>query len=326
MAILLFPLPPVLRREILASACVLAAYCAALPLAASLLQYSVVGLNRFVTGYGKLRPYYPRVAVIVPAWNEGDVIGTTIERLVSMDYPPDRLRVYVVDDASTDRTPDVVREWQARMPDRVRHLRREKGGEGKAHTLNHGIAQVLAEPWAEALLIIDADVLFADSALRRMARHLSDPTVGAVTAYIKEGTAGGNYLTRFIAYEYITAQAASRRAQNVFGVLACLAGGAQLHSRRSLEAIGGRIDTSSLAEDTVTTFRTQLSGNRVVFEGNAIVWAEEPGDLVGLWKQRLRWSRGNVQSRCSSRRCGCADAATAGSAGGCSPSSGSRCC
>lgn len=288
-------LPPAPRGTYLVSFCVLLVYCAALPLAASLLQYAVVGLHRFHTGYEHLRPHYPRVAVIVPAWNEGDVIGATIERLLSMDYPPDRLRVYVVDDASTDRTPDVVRAWEAREPARVRHLRRESGGEGKAHTLNHGIMHVLADPWAEAVLIIDADVLFEDTALRRMTRHLSDPAVGAVTAYIKEGTVSGSYLTRFIAYEYITAQAASRRAQNVFGALACLAGGAQLHSRRNLEALGGRIDTSSLAEDTVTTFRTQLSGKSVVFEGNAIVWAEEPGDLVGLWKQRLRWARGNVQ-------------------------------
>jgi hypothetical protein len=81
----------------------------------------------------------------------------------------------------------------------------------------------------------------------------------------------------------------------VFGALACLAGGAQLHSRENLIRIGGSIDTSSLAEDTFTTFRTQLSGKSVVFEGNAVVWAEEPGDLPGLWKQRLRWARGNVQ-------------------------------
>ncbi len=269
--------------------------CGVLPLIASLLQYGVLGLHRNHTGYDKLRLFYPRVAIVVPAWNEGDVIATTIQRLLAMDYPADRFRVYVVDDASTDRTPEIVREWADRFPSRVFHLRREKGGEGKAHTLNYGITRILADPWAEAVLIIDADVLFEDSALRRMARHLSNPEVGAVTAYIKEGSVGGNYLTRFIGYEYITAQAAARRAQNIFGAMACLAGGAQLHARSNLETIGGRIDTSSLAEDTVTTFRTQLSGRSVVFDGNATVWAEEPGDIVGLWKQRLRWARGNIQ-------------------------------
>ena len=81
----------------------------------------------------------------------------------------------------------------------------------------------------------------------------------------------------------------------MLGAQACLAGGAQLLRRESLEAIGGEIDTSSLAEDTFTTFNMQLAGRRVVFEPHAIVWAEEPRDIAGLWKQRLRWGRGNVQ-------------------------------
>ena len=127
-----------------------------------------------------------------------------------------------------------------------------------------------------------------------MTRHLADPAVGAVTAYIKEGSRPANWLNRFISYEYITAQAGARRGQNTIGVLACLAGGAQLLAE-NIEAIGGEIDTSSLAEDTFTTFATQLNGKRVVFDGNAVVWAEEPRTIDGLWKQRLRWARGNVQ-------------------------------
>ena len=288
-------LPAARHKRYFGVLCMALVYVSALPLLASLIQFTAIGLNRFYIGYQRLQPFYPRVAVVVPAWNEAHVIGATIERLLTMDYPDANVRVYVVDDASTDTTPEVVRAWAAREPGRVYHLRRERGGQGKAHTLNHGIAEILTEPWAQALLIIDADVLFDPTALRRMARHLSNPEVGSVTAYIKEGTAEGNYLTRYIAYEYITAQAAARRAQNVFGAMVCLAGGAQLHSRQNLMAIGGLIDTSTLAEDTVTTFRTQLAGNRVVFEGNAIVWAEEPGNLDGLWKQRLRWARGNVQ-------------------------------
>lgn len=288
-------LPAGQREHYVALVAIGLVYIGALPLLVSAIQFTAAGFNRFSIGYDRLRPFYPKVAVIVPAWNEGPVIGATIERLLAMDYPADNVRVYVVDDASTDTTPDVVRAWAAQKPDRVRHLRREHGGQGKAHTLNYGIERVLAEPWAEAILVIDADVLFEAGALRRMARHLSDPDVGAVTAYIKEGSVPGAALTRYIGFEYITAQAAARRAQNVFGAMACLAGGAQLHSRANLESIGGRIDTSTLAEDTLTTFRTQLSGKRVVFEPNAVVWAEEPPDLDGLWKQRLRWARGNVQ-------------------------------
>jgi cellulose synthase/poly-beta-1,6-N-acetylglucosamine synthase-like glycosyltransferase len=252
--------------------------------------------------YGRCAPYFPRTAIIIPAWNEAAVIGGSIDRLMRLEYPPESVRVYVVDDASSDATPDIVRAKAREHPGRVVHLRREHGGQGKAHTLNHGLATALADGWAQALLIMDADVIFPPPSLRLLSRHLADPRVGAVTGYIREGSRPGNYLTRFIAFEYVTAQAAARRGQNVLGTLACLAGGAQLHSRANLEAIGGQIDTSSLAEDTVTTFKTQLAGHRAVFDPHAVVIAEEPGQVAALWRQRLRWARGNVQVTLRYRR------------------------
>ena len=127
----------------------------------------MVGWHGWKNHYKKVQPFYPKVAIIVPAWNEGNVIGNTIERLYDMSYPKDRIRVYVVDDASTDQTPDVVKEKNKKYPKNVFHLRRENGGQGKAHTLNHGIEIILEENWAEAMLIIDADVLFEKKALRK---------------------------------------------------------------------------------------------------------------------------------------------------------------
>ncbi len=267
----------------------------AAPELAAAYQFLLIAVHFRRNHYGACEPYFPRTAVVIPAWNEAAVIGTSIDRLMLLEYPRDALRIFVVDDASTDDTPDVVLAKAAQYPGNVVHLRREQGGQGKAHTLNHGLEIILADDWMEALLIMDADVIYEPPSLRTMTRHFADPKVGAVTAYIKEGTRPGNYLTRFIGYEYITAQAAARRSQNVLGATACLAGGAQLHTRENLIAVGGRIDTSSLAEDTFTTFKTQLAGHRVVFEPHAIVWAEEPDTINGLWKQRLRWARGNVQ-------------------------------
>jgi cellulose synthase/poly-beta-1,6-N-acetylglucosamine synthase-like glycosyltransferase len=258
-------------------------------------QILLAALHGLWNHYRHCGQCFPRTVVIIPAWNEAAVIGDSIDRLMKLDYPRDALRVYVVNDASTDATPDVVRAKRREYPGQVQHLRRERGGQGKAHTLNHGLVTALADDWMQALLIMDADVIFLPTALRMMTRHLADPRVGAVTGYIKEGSRPGNYLTRFIAFEYVTAQAAARRGQNVLGAMACLAGGAQLHSRANLEAIGGRIDTSSLAEDTITTFGTQLAGNRAVFEPHAVVIAEEPGRIAALWRQRMRWARGNVQ-------------------------------
>jgi cellulose synthase/poly-beta-1,6-N-acetylglucosamine synthase-like glycosyltransferase len=265
------------------------------PLLVADYQFLLVGLHFRKLHYAKCRPYFPRTAILIPAWNEAQVIAASIDRLMMLDYPRESLRIFVVDDASTDATPEVIAAKAAQYGGTVVHLRRDRGGEGKAATLNHGLAVILADDWMQAILIMDADVIYEASALRRMTQHLADPEVGSVTAYIKEGSQPASCMARFIGYEYITAQAAARRSQEVLGVIACLAGGAQLHSRENIEALGGRIDTSTLAEDTVTTFKTQLAGRRAIFEPHAVVWAEEPEQILALWKQRLRWARGNIQ-------------------------------
>lgn len=275
-------------------ACILV-LLAAVPILSGLYQCALVGLSYFHTHLDETATFLPRVSVLIPAWNEGAVIGTTIDRLLALQYPADRLRIYVVDDASTDDTPNIVCRKAIQHPGQVFHIRRVAGGEGKAHTLNYGLEVLWSGRWTEAILIMDADVIYTPTSLLQMARHLHDPNVGAVTAYIKEGSSSRNYVQRYVTFEYITATGASRRAQNVMGFLACLSGGAQLHSRANLEAMGGKIFANTLAEDTFTTFNTQLGGRRALFEPNAIVYAEEPDGLVGLWKQRLRWARGNVQ-------------------------------
>ena len=235
------------------------------------------------------------VTILIPAWNEADVLHASVQRLCNLAYPQDKLRVCVVDDASTDHTSDIMSELIDTYGERVSCVRREHGGQGKAHTLNAGLDVILNDNWTAAVLITDADVLFTDNSITKMVRHFADPTVGAVTAYIKEGSQPGTWMTNSIQYEYASAQACARRGYNVIGTHACLAGGAQLHTVTNLRDLGGHIDTTTLAEDTVTTFNTQLAGRRVIFEPNALVYAEEPNSIRSLWGQRLRWARGNLQ-------------------------------
>ena len=288
--------------DVLIGLCLVCVLLGMVPTLTTFAQFLAVGFHGVRNHYPKCRDITPRVAFLLPAWNEADVLGSSIDSLMSIDYPAGQWRIVVVDDASTDHTPDVMRAKMAQYPGSVFHLRRDKGGQGKAHTLNHGIRTILAEGWADGVMIMDADVLFEPTTLRRMVRHFADSEVGGVTAYVKEGSQPPSLLSRFIAFEYITAQAAARRAQNVMGGLPCMAGGAQLHSRENLVAIGGAIDTSTLAEDTYTTIKTQLAGRRALFDANAVVWAEEPDSVVALWKQRVRWGRGNLQITGAFRR------------------------
>ncbi|MDH3725195.1 MAG: glycosyltransferase family 2 protein, partial [Thermoleophilia bacterium] len=67
---------------------------AALPIFTGLFQFLLVGGSVFATHLERSAPYLPRVSVLIPAWNEGAVVGATIDRLMAMNYPRDRLRIY----------------------------------------------------------------------------------------------------------------------------------------------------------------------------------------------------------------------------------------
>lgn len=159
----------------------------ALPLLLADYQFLLVGWHSRRLHYAHCRPYLPRITILVPAWNEAAVLGTAIDRLLHLDYPAGLLRIIVVDDASTDGTAEVAAATVAGYPGRVVHLRREQGGQGKAAALNEGLAQVLADDWSQAVLIIDADVILGPRTLHSLTRHLADPAVGSVTGYIQEG-------------------------------------------------------------------------------------------------------------------------------------------
>ena len=77
-----------------------------MPLLVATYQFARVGLHRWYSNLDNIGYYLPRVAVVIPAWNEGAVIGGSLDRLLGMDYPAESLRFYVVDDASTDATPE----------------------------------------------------------------------------------------------------------------------------------------------------------------------------------------------------------------------------
>ena len=59
---------------------------------------------------------YPTVSVAVPCWNEERTLAATLDSLLALDYPKDKLTVYVVDDGSKDRTLAIAKEYEAKYP------------------------------------------------------------------------------------------------------------------------------------------------------------------------------------------------------------------
>ena len=80
-------------------------------------------------------PEYPTVTVIVPCWNEEKTIHRTIESLLNLDYPKNKLEIFLIDDGSTDSTWQVMQEFVSYPQIKVFH--KENGGKHTA--MNMGI-------------------------------------------------------------------------------------------------------------------------------------------------------------------------------------------
>src|SRR6478735_1070440 len=107
----------------LAVLCLVLVFLGAVPTLVSFAQFLIVGLHGVRNHYAKIGPCTPRVAFVLPSWNEADVLGHSIDALMSIDYPAGAWRLYIVDDASTDSTPEVMRDKVAQYPGSVFHLR-----------------------------------------------------------------------------------------------------------------------------------------------------------------------------------------------------------
>jgi GT2 family glycosyltransferase len=227
----------------------------------------------------------PWVSVIVPAYNEGPVLANCVRSLVTGSY--DRVEIVIVDDGSTDDTPAVT-AWLAATYPQVRAIRQENAGKGAA--LNRGIAAASGE----ILLFVDADGIFGTDTVAEMLRGFDDPRVGAVCGDDRPVNLD-RVQTRLMAVLSHAGTGLVRRALTMLGCLPIVSGNVGAFPRHVIDTVGG-FDESTVGEDLELTWRVHRAGYRVVFRPRALVYAESPSTLRTLWRQRVRWARGLLQT------------------------------
>jgi peptidoglycan-N-acetylglucosamine deacetylase len=233
--------------------------------------------------------YKPKVAVLIPAYNEEKVVERTVRAALNSNYP--NLRVIVIDDGSRDRTLEVARRAFAREEAAGRVLILTKPNSGKAEALNYGIEHIGD---AELFVGIDADTVIASDAISRLVPHFINPKVGAIAGNAKVGNRV-NLWTRWQALEYITSQNFERRALDVLGAVSVVPGAIGAWRVSAVREAGGyQIDT--VAEDADLTMALLRRGYRVEYEDMALAYTEAPTSANGLMRQRFRWSFGILQA------------------------------
>jgi cellulose synthase/poly-beta-1,6-N-acetylglucosamine synthase-like glycosyltransferase/peptidoglycan/xylan/chitin deacetylase (PgdA/CDA1 family) len=232
--------------------------------------------------------FNPRVAVLVPAYNEEKVIVRTIRSVLNSDYS--NLHVIVIDDGSSDKTCEVARSAYAAeiAAGRVQVLSKENGG--KAAALNYALDRLTEEIYVG----IDADTVIAADAVSKLIPHFEDPLIGAVAGNAKVGNRV-NLWTRWQALEYITSQNFERRALDLFSVVTVVPGAIGAWRTAPVKAAGG-YPINTVAEDADLTMGLLEMGFKVVYEDRSLAFTEAPIDAKGLMRQRFRWSFGTLQA------------------------------
>ena len=227
----------------------------------------------------------PRVAVVIPAWNERAVICQTVRSILASDAGD--FEILVVDDGSADGTAELVGETFAGVP-RVRVITQQNAGKWAA--LNRGFASTDAE----VVVALDADTQFERDTVRRLAAHFSDPAVGAVAGNARVGNVR-NLLTRWQALEYVTSQNLDRRALARLGCITVVPGAVGAWRRAAVLEAGGFAD-DTLAEDADLTLRLLRRGWTIAYDDRAIARTEAPETVAAFLKQRFRWMYGTLQA------------------------------
>jgi biofilm PGA synthesis N-glycosyltransferase PgaC len=151
---------------------------------AGIIVYTYAGypLILFVLGlFGKRRHLgepseYPRVAVIVSAYNEERIIREKIENSLKLDYPMDRLRIIIASDGSVDGTDAIVREYEGRNV----VLKSFKRREGKSATLNRAVVGLDED----ILIFSDANAFYKEDAIKKLVRNFRHDNVGCVVGHL----------------------------------------------------------------------------------------------------------------------------------------------
>lgn len=228
-----------------------------------------------------------RVTIIVPVYNEEEVIFSALRSLLALDYPA--FDILVVDDGSTDRTREVASTLEGTYGSvTLRVVTRPNGG--KAAALNTGIS-LATTPY---VLCMDGDSRLAPGTLRSAMRHFADPLVGAVAGNVKVVNRN-NIWTRLQALEYIEGLNLARRAQGFMRVVNIIPGPIGVFRRDVLWSVGG-YDNDTFAEDADLTLKIISAGWHVPYEERAIAWTEAPEFFLDLIRQRYRWTRGILQA------------------------------
>lgn len=222
----------------------------------------------------------PSVTVVIPAWNEEECIGATIDALLDQTYP---VKIIVVDDASTDRTAEVARAKGVTV------MTAPKQG-SKSQALNYAIPFIDTD----LFICVDADTVLAYNAVQRLVPAFEDERVMVACGMVHSKNSK-NFWQSARAVEYDAIQKIVKSAQSKWKLVLVASGCFFAIKTKYLSEKGG-FPNRTMAEDMDLTWTAVEEGYEVAYVEDAACFVDDPFNSYTYRKQVERWFRGYFQN------------------------------
>jgi cellulose synthase/poly-beta-1,6-N-acetylglucosamine synthase-like glycosyltransferase len=243
--------------------------------------------KRIITREGGIKlAFYPSVTITMPCWNEENTIERSVNSLLDLNYPKDKLTIFLIDDGSTDNTWDVINKFTKYSNIKVFH--KENGG--KYTALNLGLENSENDFFG----CLDADS-FADkeSLVRIMSYFEKDPETMAVAPSVIVSNPK-NIVQNAQKAEYHMG-VFLKKMLGFLGAINVTPGPLTVFRKKVFDDLGYYRHGHN-TEDMEIAFRMQKNHYKIDHCNDAYVYTNTPGTIKKLYKQRLRWIYGFINN------------------------------
>lgn len=258
------------------------------------LVLSIYLLSRFYLAWRHQSPplngYTPSVSVVISVRNEEKVIARTVESCLNADYPEELKEVIVVDDGSTDRTPQILEEMKKKYPQLLVETLQPSGK-------RYGMAAGVRRASGEIVVFVDSDTFLFPDALRHIVCGFEDPTLGATSGYTEVENATVNALTGLQEVRYYVSFKLLKSSESFFSCVTCCPGCLSAYRRSYvLEVLEPWLNQKFLGapatfgdDRSLTNFI--LRKYRVTYNDYALATTLVPENWGQYMRQQVRWKK-----------------------------------
>lgn len=226
------------------------------------------------------------VSIVLPVFNGEKLIGACLESIANLNYPKSNFELIVVDNGSTDRTVEIIKNFQTNNSLETKLYFQKIKGSYAAR--NVGVRSAIGD----IIVFTDADCIVDKDWLINIVQYFSDDTMGGVAGEILPG-GGDSLVERYSTVEEVLSQ--KRTFNSKFLPYAQTANAAY---RKELFSRIGYFDEVISGGDADYSWRMQLETDyKMGYAEDAVVLHRHRTDIKGLFKQRFKHGYGFILIR-----------------------------